>query len=294
MTRRTNDFIKVTNLKVFAYHGVLPEETENGQEFFLNAKVYLNTKKASKSDDLEHTVNYDELASILHDSFRENIYKLIESAAEHVIQSVMHYYKNVEAVELEVRKPHAPMRQQPEDVSVTLYREWHKVYVAFGSNYEGDEVGYINDTYEMLRENDYFRFVKPSELVRTKPYGPVEQPAFVNGCLEMDTLMESEELMEYFRGIEDGFDRDRSIKWGPRPIDLDILFYDDVVYHSNLVNIPHIDMQNRMFVLLPLAQLCPGMRHPVLGKTVEQMKKELEEKGGMDEIMGSVEWDRWS
>lgn len=294
MTKRTNDFIKVTNLKVFAYHGVLPEEREKGQEFFLNAKVYVNTKKASKSDDLENTVNYDELASILHDSFRENIYKLIESAAEHVIQSVMHYYKNVEAVELEVRKPHAPMRLQPEDVSVTLYREWHKVYVAFGSNYEGDEVGYINETYEILRENDSFRFVKPSDLVRTKPYGPVEQPSFVNGCLEVDTLMEPEELMEYFRGIEDGFERDRSIKWGPRPIDLDILFYDDVVYHSNMVNIPHMDMQNRMFVLLPLAELCPGMRHPVLGKTVEQMKQELEEKGGMDEIIESVEWDRWS
>ena len=294
MIRRTNDFIKVTNVKVFAYHGVLPEEQKNGQEFFLNAKVYVNTKKASQTDALEHTVNYDEMTSIMHDSFRENVYQLIEAAGEHVIQSVMHYYPNIEAMELEVRKPNAPVRLQPEDVSVTLYREWHRVYVSFGSNYENDEVGYINDTYEILKANDFFRGIKPSELVRTKPYGPVAQADFVNGCFEMDTLFEPEELMEYFRGIEDGFERDRSIKWGPRPIDLDVLFYDDIVYHSNIVNIPHMDMQNRMFVLLPLSELCPGMRHPLIGKTVVQMKAELEEKGGMEDILGEVDWVIWS
>lgn len=291
MTKRTNDHIKVTNLKVFAYHGVFPEEKSKGQDFYLNAKVYVNMKRASRSDQVENAVNYDELTTILHDAFREKTFNLIEATGEYVIQNIMHYYKNVEAVELEVRKPNAPMTIQPQDVSVTLYREWHRVYVSVGSNYEGDEVGYINETLEMLKEDDFFRHVECSELYKTKPYGPVEQADFANGIFEFDTVLDPEELMEYFQKIEDHFERDRSIKWGPRPIDLDIIFYDDLVYHNRNLNIPHMDMQNRMFVLLPLCEFCAEMRHPLLGKTVSQLRSELEEKGGMEDIIGKVEWD---
>jgi len=87
--------------------------------------------------------------------------------------------------------------------------------------------------------------------------------------------------------IEDYYERDRSIKWGPRPIDLDILFFDDWVYNSKTLTIPHADMENRMFVLEPLSQLCADHRHPVWGKTVEQMKSELLAKGN-DEIIKMV------
>ena len=91
---------------------------------------------------------------------------------------------------------------------------------------------------------------------------------------------------------EDYLERDRSIKWGPRTIDLDIIFFDDYVYSSDKLTIPHVDMQNRMFVLEPLSQLCPGYRHPVLGKTVSQLREELIEKGGMDDIIEHREWPK--
>ena len=282
----TKDFIKVTNMPVFAYHGVLTEEKENGQEFFLNAKVYVDMRKAGVSDLLEDTINYDTICTYLKEVFAERKFDTIEAAGEYTIQEIMVSFHSIQAVELEVRKPHAPLTYQPEDISVTLYREWHKVYISFGSN-EENPFGHIHEAIEMLKEPYAVRDIVKSDLFLTKPYGPVEQEDFVNGCLEMETYMHPEELVCLIHKIEDSFNRDRSIKWGPRPIDMDIIFYDDWNYNSNTLTIPHADMENRMFVLEPLSQLCPGKRHSVWGKTVTQMKEELLAKGN-DEIIKKV------
>lgn len=286
--RRTNDFIKVTNMKVFAYHGVLEEEKKNGQDFYLNAKVYVDMRKAGLTDRLEDTINYDQVCIFLAEVFEENQYDTIEAAAEYTVQEIMVNFPAIQAMELEVRKPHAPLTYIPEDISVTIYREWHTVYLSFGSNV-GNPTGHINESIMMLEELDAVRNVKSSEYFVTKPYGPVEQNEFVNGCLEMETYMDPEELVSYIHEIEDYFERDRSIRWGPRPIDLDIVFFDDYVYNSQTLTIPHVDMENRMFVLEPLSQLCPGRRHPVLGKTVEQLKKELAERGGDADVLRKLE-----
>jgi len=282
--RRTNDFIKVTNLKVFAYHGVLEEEKKNGQDFYLNAKVYVDMRKAGLTDRLEDTINYDSVCIFLAEVFAEKQFDTIEAAAEYTLQEVIVNFPTIEAMELEIRKPHAPLTYVPEDISVTIYREWHTVYLSFGSNV-GEPIGTINEAIIMLKDPYAIRNIKRSDLFVTKPYGPVEQNDFVNGCLEMETYMDPEELVTYIHEIEDYFERDRSIHWGPRPIDLDIVFFDDYVYNSKTLTIPHADMENRMFVLEPLSQLCPGRRHPVWGKTVDQMKKELIEKGGEADIL---------
>lgn len=291
MINRTNDYIKIKNMKVFAHHGVLPEETENGQDFFLNAKVYVDMRKAGLTDQLEDALNYDELCIFLQEVFKEKTFKLIEAAAEYTVQEIMVHFSNIQAMELEVRKPHAPVMYPPEDISVTIYREWHKVYLSFGSNFD-NALGYINEGMHFVKEPYAIRKFRRSELIKTKPYGPVPQNDFINGCIEIETYMEPEELITYIREVEDYFERDRSIKWGPRPFDLDILFFDDWVYNSDMLTIPHVELQNRMFVLKPLSELCPGFRHPVLGKTVAQMKQELEQKEYQDEILETLQWDR--
>ena len=286
--RRTNDFIKVTNMKVFANHGVLEKEKKNGQNFYLNAKVYVDMRKAGLTDKLEDTINYDQICIFLAEVFAEEVFDTIEAAAEYTVQEIMVNFPMIEAMELEVRKPHAPLTYVPEDISVTIYREWHTVYLSFGTNV-GEPYGTINETIIMLKEPYAVRNVKRSDLFITKPYGPVEQNDFVNGCLEMETYMDPEELVTYIHELEDYFERDRSIRWGPRPMDLDIISFDEYVYNSKTLTIPHADMENRMFVLEPLSQLCPGKRHPVWGKTVEQMKKELVELGKETDIIKRVE-----
>lgn len=286
--RRTNDFIKVTNMKLFAYHGVLEEEKKKGQEFYLNAKVYVDMRLAGLTDKLEDTINYDQVCIFLAEVFVEKQFDTIEAAAEYTVQEIMVNFPTIEAMELEVRKPHAPLTYVPEDISVTIYREWHTVYLSFGSNM-GNPTGHINEAITMLKDPYAVRNVKRSDLFVTKPYGPVEQNDFVNGCLEMETYMDPEELVTYIHEIEDYFERDRSIHWGPRPIDLDIVFFDDYIYNSKTLTIPHADMENRMFVLEPLSQLCPGRRHPVWGKTVAQMKRELADYGGEGSVIKKLE-----
>ena len=284
---KKRDYIKITNLQVFAHHGVLEEEKKKGQDFFLNAKVYLDMRKCGMSDALADTVNYDEICTFLFDVFSEKVFDTIEAAAEYTVQELMANFMPIQAMELEVRKPHAPLAHVPEDISVTIYREWNKVFLSFGSNME-NPIGHIEEAIGMLQRPYAIRNVERSGLYVTKPYGPVEQNDFINGCLEMETYMDPEELVTYIHEIEDYFERDRSIKWGPRPIDLDIVFWEDEVYNSKALTIPHADMENRMFVLEPLSELCPGRRHPVWGKTVAQMKEELLAKGN-DEIIRKVE-----
>jgi len=275
--RRTKDFIKIKNLEIYAYHGVLAEEKQKGQVFFVNLKLYMPLRKSGLSDDLQETINYDEVCSLVVDVFTKEVYDLIEKAAEKTVEALLCQFPMLEAVELELRKPDAPITCAPEDVSVNIYREWHEVYLSFGSNV-GDTAFNIDEAIRRLENHTAIRNIRRSELIVTEPYGPVEQDDFVNGCLELETYMDPEELVDFIHEIEDGFNRDRSIHWGPRPIDLDIVFFDDWVYNSKRLTIPHADMENRMFVLEPLSQLCPFRRHPVWGKTVAQLKKELEER----------------
>ena len=106
----------------------------------------------------------------------------------------------------------------------------------------------------------------------------MEQDDFVNGAIALKTLLSPQELLERLHEIEQHANRERIIHWGPRTLDLDIIFYDKLVYEDEDLIIPHIDMQNRDFVLKPLAELCPNYRHPVFGKTVSQLLGELKER----------------
>ena len=106
-------------------------------------------------------------------------------------------------------------------------------------------------------------------------YGVVEQDNFVNGMFEIRTLLAPEELLQELHRIEQMEGRERKLHWGPRTLDLDIIFYDDQVYASEDLVIPHIDMENRYFVLKPLSELAPNFRHPITHKTVAQMLAEL-------------------
>ena len=103
-----------------------------------------------------------------------------------------------------------------------------------------------------------------------------EQDEFLNGVLEMETLLTPQELLAQLHRIEAEANRERILRWGPRTLDLDILLYDDIVLEEDDLCIPHVEMHKRSFVLEPLAEIAPYKRHPVYGKTVREMLEEIQ------------------
>ena len=120
-----------------------------------------------------------------------------------------------------------------------------------------------------------------SSLYATEPVGYRDQPAFVNAVAALRTELEAEELLAGLLGIERRFGRDRSasVPKGPRTLDLDLLLLDDVVAESETLTLPHPELTRRRFVLAPLAEIAPELRHPLTGKTVEAMLAELPDEG---------------
>ena len=139
----------------------------------------------------------------------------------------------------------------------------------------GDKKRFLDRAVSRLNETADCRVETVSDYIVTVPYGGVEQDDFLNGCLRLKTLLAPEELLDRLHTIEAEAGRKREVRWGPRTLDLDILLYDDLVYESDDLIIPHIEMQLRDFVLTPLCQIAPNKRHPILHKTVEEMRKDL-------------------
>ena len=271
------DKIRIEDLEVFAYHGVYEEEKEKGQKFLVCADMYLDTRAAGLNDDLESSVNYGDVCHLIKDVMTGDKYDLIETAAEHVAREILLEFGLVEKVMVEVKKPEAPIGLPFGMVSVSIERARHRAYIALGSNM-GDTFGYLNMAIQRLNENRFCRVVRVSDFIVTKPYGGVEQDDFLNGALLLETLLEPQELLDLIHEIENEAGRERKIHWGPRTLDLDILFYDDIVLDTMELTIPHPEIAKRDFVLRPMAQIAWHLRHPLNHKSINEMYSELSEE----------------
>ena len=268
------DQIRIEELEVYAHHGVYPEENEKGQQFYVNATLYTNTRPAGMADDLRLSTNYGEVCQFITEFMQQHTFQLIETVVEWTAYEVLQHFPLVQGLDLEIRKPEAPIPLPFGSVSVAIHREWHEAYIAVGSNM-GDSRGHIAKALGQLEKHKDIQVTKVSGLLETLPYGGVEQENFVNGMFEIRTLLTPEELLRELHKIEASEGRERKIHWGPRTLDLDIIFYDDLIYSSEDLVIPHVDMENRYFVLKPLSELAPNFRHPITHKTVAQMLAEL-------------------
>lgn len=269
------DKIYIKNLEVFAHHGVYPEENTLGQKFLLSAVLYTNTRKAGMTDDLTASIHYGEVSQLMKTFAEQNTFNLLEAVAEKLAWKLLVEIPNLEQVKLEIKKPWAPVGIPLETVSVEILRGWHSVYIALGSNM-GDKEAYLKQAVEELDREEGCQVEQVSDFLITEPYGYQDQDEFLNGCLELHTLLTPQELLALIHRIERNAGRKREIRWGPRTLDLDILLYDDLILDTKELTIPHIEMQKRDFVLRPMAQIAPFVRHPLLKKRVEEMLNDLE------------------
>lgn len=273
-SEHVKDEIHIDRLEVFAYHGVYPRETREGQTFYVNAVLYTDMRKAGESDELEDTVDYGSVCHFITDWMHRNTCKLIETVAERMSRDILCNYRTLSGVKLEIIKPFAPVKLPFEEISVSIFRSWHRAYIALGSNM-GDREEYLSGALEAMRAHPFMEVKKVSGWIVTKPYGGVEQEDFLNGAAEIETILEPEGLLEELHKIENAAGRERTVHWGPRTLDLDILFYDKLQLESEELSIPHPDLENRRFVLEPMASIAPYLRHPVTGKNMKQLLREL-------------------
>ncbi|WP_042681391.1 2-amino-4-hydroxy-6-hydroxymethyldihydropteridine diphosphokinase [Anaerosalibacter massiliensis] len=147
------------------------------------------------------------------------------------------------------------------------------VYISFGSN-----IGYrekaIEDALYLINQNG-MKITRMSNIFETEPYGYTKQPIFLNGVVEVETELSCRNVLERLLYIEKKIGRVRKFKWGPRIIDLDIIFFNDALYNEEDLKVPHPDMQNRDFVLKPLCDICPDFIHPVFKKTIKELLDDL-------------------
>ena len=143
-----------------------------------------------------------------------------------------------------------------------------KVFIALGGN-QGDRPALLAAALDLL--TDVVRVVERSPVYETAPKYVTEQPAFLNMVVEGRTELAPEPLLDALKAIENGLGRVAGQRYGPRPIDLDILFYDDMIMETDRLTIPHPRLQERRFVLQPLADIAAGHRYPGSGKSVADL-----------------------
>ena len=149
----------------------------------------------------------------------------------------------------------------------------HQVYLGLGTNL-GDRQGNLQQAVDGLATELSIGTISP--VYATAPWGVVEQPDFLNLCLLAETRMPPRELLHFLKQLEQRIGRRRAKRWGPRLIDIDILFYDALVYEDDILTIPHPYLAERSFVVGPLADIAPKHRHPQTGVTVAEMASLLD------------------
>jgi 2-amino-4-hydroxy-6-hydroxymethyldihydropteridine diphosphokinase len=146
----------------------------------------------------------------------------------------------------------------------------HIVYIGLGTNL-GDRLANLDAARQSLPPN--VMLLETSPIYETRPWGFADQPDFLNQVVKAQTELAPLDLLTYLKQWEVRLGRIPTFKNGPRQVDLDLLFYDDLIFDSPTLTIPHPGIPERAFVLAPLADIAPDLCHPVSGKTVKQLSE---------------------
>lgn len=284
------DKIYINELEFIGYHGVLNEEQVLGQKFIISVMMYIDekfTKKAGRDDDLNYSIHYGMVAEDIKKIFYEKRYKLLESLGNKIAVELLHKYPLMEKIRVSIKKPWAPIGMIFNDVEVKVVRKRHKVYLSLGSNI-GDRSNNLNTAIRYIENLPDTFITKKSSILNTEPFGFTDQDDFLNMCLEIETQFTPHELLDELLAIEKKMGRIREFKWGPRNIDIDILFYDKEIINTHNLALPHPYIAERDFVLTPLSEIAGDFIHPKLKKSIKTLKNELKKKDDVLNFSGKT------
>ena len=255
-----SDQIVLKGISAVGHHGVLDFEKRDGQTFVVDVTMQVDLAPAGASDDLADTVNYAEVAGDVVALVQGEPLDLIEALAARIADRVL-ARPLVEAVEVVVHKPQAPVGHPFTDVQVRVVRERQApVVVALGSNL-GESVETLHDATVALFA--LLDIVEVSSLVETDPVGGPDQPPYLNAVVTGTTHLAPSSLLAGLHEIELAHGRTREVRWGPRTLDLDLVQYGDPVFDTDVVmdsatlTLPHPRAHERAFVLVPWLQAEP-------------------------------------
>jgi dihydroneopterin aldolase/2-amino-4-hydroxy-6-hydroxymethyldihydropteridine diphosphokinase len=261
MVRPVSDRIDITGLRVTTIVGALPHEREIAQPLQIDLSLEVDLTDAGISDELGDTVNYgavaDEVAALV--SERKDV--LLERLAAAIAETVLSFDR-VDAVDVVLTKLRPPIAVDATATAVRIRRSradldqrddrHHVAHVALGSNL-GDREGFLRLAVRGLGD-----IAAMSDVFETSPVGgPADQGEYLNMVVELHTTLDPFALLRRCQRIEAEALRQRITHWGPRTLDVDILFYDDVVIDSPTLVVPHPRLGERRFVLEPLADIAP-------------------------------------
>lgn len=254
------DHILIDGLRVVSVVGVLDHERQAPQPLRIDVDVHVDLHDAGLSDDLTETVHYGEICERLVAVAQASSDLLLERLAQRMADAVLEFPR-VHAVDLTLTKLRPPIPVDVQSSAVRIHRARtssarlmkHEAVIALGSNL-GDRVGYLAFALDRLGDS----VTAQSEVFETDPVGgPLDQGAYLNMVAVIETELDPYALLRWMHRIEADAGRERTVHWGPRTLDLDLLFFDDVVIEGGNLAIPHPRYAERRFVLAPLSQVRP-------------------------------------
>lgn len=256
-----HDRITIDGIVVSTLVGALPHEREIRQPIRVDLELDVDLHDAGRSDELADTVHYGEVAARVVETMQESKDVLLERLADRVAETVVGF-ERVEAVDVTVTKIRPPVPETLDHTAVRIRRsaadyelsprEAHTAIVALGSNL-GDREGYLRLAVDRLGT-----VTRTSDVYETAPVGgPDGQGAYLNMVVEVRTILDPYALLRRCRQIEAEGMRQRTVRWGPRTLDVDLLFYEDVTIDDPRLTLPHPRLAERRFVLEPLSEIAP-------------------------------------
>ena len=260
------DRILIDDLRVLTVIGALPHEREIAQPIRIDLSLGVDLHEAGRSDELADTVHYGLVCERVSELVRESKDVLLERLAGKVADVVLEF-DLVEEVEVTLTKLRPPIPEEVSSTAVRIVRSRaeaaapplvsHRAVVALGSNL-GDRERYLRFAVRELGN-----VTAMSQVFETEPVGgPDDQGAYLNMVVVVETTLDPFAFLRRCQRIEANALRQRVVHWGPRTLDVDLLFYDDMTISSENLKVPHPRIFERRFVLTPLSEVAPELCPP--------------------------------